>query len=154
MISEAGFEQAFETGMARKLGLLAPREGDAQFIAKTLQHMIDGNADFTVFFSSLADLASQPAPANAWQQAWQARLAQDQADPQTRLATMRAANPIFIPRNHRIEQAIAAANTGDFGPFHRLVKVLAKPFDEQPENASFAAPPEAQEEVHQTFCGT
>ena len=67
---------------------------------------------------------------------------------------MRAANPIFIPRNHRIEQAIAAANTGDFEPFHRLVKVLAKPFDEQPENASFAAPPEAQEEVHQTFCGT
>ena len=127
---------------------------DTQFIAQTLQHMMDGNADFTVFFSSLADIVGGPAPANGWQQTWQARLAQDQADPQTRLATMRAANPIYIPRNHRIEQAIAAANTGDLEPFHRLVKVLAKPFDEQPENAAYANPPATAEEVHQTFCGT
>jgi serine/tyrosine/threonine adenylyltransferase len=148
------FEQAFESGMARKLGLLSSREGDARFIAQTLQHMMDENVDFTVFFSSLADIAGGPAPANAWQQAWQARMAQDRADLQARLATMRAANPVYIPRNHRVEQAIAAANTGDFEPFHRLVKVLARPFENQPENAAYANPPAAVEEVRQTFCGT
>ena len=67
---------------------------------------------------------------------------------------MRAANPMFIPRNHRIEAAIAEAEIGRFDKFHELVDVLAKPYEDQPAFAHFAKPPQPEEEVRQTFCGT
>ena len=70
------------------------------------------------------------------------------------LAAMRAANPILIPRNHRVEQAIQRGYGGDFGPFHRLVDALAAPYAEQAEYADLEAPPRPEEIVHQTFCGT
>ena len=56
---------------------------------------------------------------------------------------MRAANPILIPRNHRVEHAIQRAYGGDFAPFHRLVDALAAPYAEQPEYADLEAPPQA-----------
>ncbi len=67
---------------------------------------------------------------------------------------MRRVNPLFIPRNHRVEQAITAALGGDFGPFETLAAVLARPFDEQPEHADYALPPRPEERVLETFCGT
>jgi uncharacterized protein YdiU (UPF0061 family) len=67
---------------------------------------------------------------------------------------MRAVNPMFIPRNHRIEAAIADAEAGRFDKFHELVDVLAHPYDDQPEFADYAKPPTPAEEVQQTFCGT
>jgi len=63
-------------------------------------------------------------------------------------------NPAFIPRNHRIEAVIVAAVNGDYAPFEALIKVLAKPFEDQPEFADYANPPAAHEVVCQTFCGT
>jgi uncharacterized protein YdiU (UPF0061 family) len=75
-------------------------------------------------------------------------------NPAARRDAMLRTNPKYIPRNHRVEQAIAAANTGDFGPFERLMAVLAAPFDDQPENSAYANPPEAHEVVARTFCGT
>ena len=71
-----------------------------------------------------------------------------------RLADMRAANPILIPRNHRVEQAIHSAYGGDSAPFHRLVDALAAPYAEQAEYADLEMPPRPEEMVHQTFCGT
>jgi len=68
---------------------------------------------------------------------------------------MKRANPAFIPRNHRVEQAIeAAVRLGDFGPFERLVDVLSRPYDDQPEHAELAAAPGPDWGVYQTFCGT
>ena len=67
---------------------------------------------------------------------------------------MRQVNPLFIPRNHRIEAAIAAGTNGDFGPFEELTAVLANPFDDQPALMAYAEPPEPSERVTQTFCGT
>jgi uncharacterized protein YdiU (UPF0061 family) len=68
---------------------------------------------------------------------------------------MLAVNPAFIPRNHRVEAAIQAAVADeDFGPFHELLDVLARPFEEQPAYARYAEPPFAHERVRQTFCGT
>jgi uncharacterized protein YdiU (UPF0061 family) len=68
---------------------------------------------------------------------------------------MRAVNPAYIPRNHRVEAMIdAAVERGDFGPFEELLAVLSKPFDEQPERARYAEPPAPHERVLQTFCGT
>jgi uncharacterized protein YdiU (UPF0061 family) len=69
---------------------------------------------------------------------------------------MRQANPAFIPRNHRVEEAIeAAVRRGDFGPFEVLADVLARPYDDQPERAHLAAPPPGREwRAYRTFCGT
>jgi uncharacterized protein YdiU (UPF0061 family) len=67
---------------------------------------------------------------------------------------MRRINPMFIPRNHRIEAAIADAEAGEFDKFHELVAVLSQPFADQPELAEYAKPPAPEEEVLQTFCGT
>ena len=68
---------------------------------------------------------------------------------------MRLANPAFIPRNHRVAQAIeAAVRREDFGPFETLVRVLARPYEEQPDSAELAEAPRVEERVVATFCGT
>ena len=67
---------------------------------------------------------------------------------------MRQVNPAFIPRNHRIEEMIAAAVDGDMAPFERLNLVLARPFEDQPEHAELQNPPRPEEVVAATFCGT
>ena len=72
-----------------------------------------------------------------------------------RQTSMYRANPAYIPRNHRVAQAIAAAvEQQDFTPFHRLLERLARPFDYHPEQAYYATPPRPEEAVRQTFCGT
>jgi uncharacterized protein YdiU (UPF0061 family) len=67
---------------------------------------------------------------------------------------MRSVNPRFIPRNHRVEEAISAAVNGDFSPFETLVAVLSAPHDDQPGFERYADSPRPEEVVHQTFCGT
>jgi uncharacterized protein YdiU (UPF0061 family) len=68
---------------------------------------------------------------------------------------MRAANPLFIPRNHLVEEAISAAvNEEDFSPFETLLSVLSHPFSDQPAYSRYADPPQPDQVVHQTFCGT
>ena len=67
---------------------------------------------------------------------------------------MRAVNPAFIPRNHRIEAVIQAAVRDDYAPFEELLTVLSKPFADQPEFVAYADPPLPEQRVTQTFCGT
>ena len=67
---------------------------------------------------------------------------------------MRLSNPAFIPRNHRVEEALAAATQGDFAPFETLVTGLSKPYEDQPEFAAYMDPPRPEQVVLRTFCGT
>jgi uncharacterized protein YdiU (UPF0061 family) len=68
---------------------------------------------------------------------------------------MRGVNPAFIPRNHRVEQALGAAiESGDFSPFADLHTILSRPYEDQPDFADYANPPQTDERVFQTFCGT
>ena len=68
---------------------------------------------------------------------------------------MHAANPLYIPRNHRVEAALSAAvEDGDYGPFEELLAVLSRPYEEQPEFAAYAEPPSADQRAYRTFCGT
>ncbi|MGR3759098.1 protein adenylyltransferase SelO [Roseobacteraceae bacterium NS-SX3] len=138
-----------------KIGLRDPGEGDMDLITGLLERMAANQADFTNTFRALAegtarDQFTDPAAFDAWESGWRARLAEE-ADPG---AVMRAANPAFIPRNHRIEEMIAAAVAGDFALFHRLNAVLAKPFEDQPEHEDLRRPPKPEEVVRATFCGT
>jgi uncharacterized protein YdiU (UPF0061 family) len=68
---------------------------------------------------------------------------------------MRRVNPAFIPRNHRVEEALSAAvERGDYAPFETLLKILSRPFDDQPEFVAFAEPAPEGSECYRTFCGT
>ncbi|MCA9132067.1 MAG: hypothetical protein KDA45_02895, partial [Planctomycetales bacterium] len=87
-----------------------------------------------------------------WLAQWRARL---QAGSRGHaIDLMRKTNPVFIPRNHRVEEAIAAGYAGDFAPFHRLTELLQHPFSEQTELAAYEAAPQPREVVQATFCGT
>jgi uncharacterized protein YdiU (UPF0061 family) len=135
-------------------------------IQDLLERMTENRADFTLTFRALCDAvvsADDTAvrvlfkDANAfdeWAGKWRARLAEDGGEAKARRDAMRAVNPRYIPRNHRVEEAIAAAVRGDYAPFETLVTVLSKPFDDQPEFARYADPPRPEEVVSQTFCGT
>jgi len=156
-----GFGDVFHAEWLRrfraKIGLLRTEDGDDALIVGLLQRMSTSRADFTNTFRALAntgDAAHLIGDAGAWESwapDWRARLAREPGD---HAATMHAANPAVIPRNHRVEEMIAAALTGDYAPFHKLMAVLARPFDETPDSADYARPPRPHERVQQTFCGT
>jgi uncharacterized protein YdiU (UPF0061 family) len=161
------FEQAYVSGLRRKIGLFQSKQEDAALIEDLLQRMTENRTDFTLTFRALCDAAASaqgdtavralfnnPAAFDEWAVKWRARLAEDGGDPNGRREAMRAVNPRYTPRNHRVEEAIAAAVRGDYAPFETLVAVLSTPFDDQPEFAHFADPPRPEEVVHQTFCGT
>jgi uncharacterized protein YdiU (UPF0061 family) len=162
------FERAYHAGLRRKLGLFTEREEDPALAGDLLKAMTENEADFTLTFRRLADAAAgegadepvrerfiDPTAFDAWAARWRARLALEPQDGATRRAAMRAVNPAFIPRNHRVEAVIRAAeDRDDFGPFEDLLAVLSNPFEDQPAFAPYAEPPQAHEVVHQTFCGT
>ncbi len=138
-----------------KIGLTTEQDGDLALISDLLTRMAQNQADFTNTFRALGgdaarDQFTDPAAFDSWAEGWRARLAREN-DPD---AVMRAANPAFIPRNHRVEQMIQAAVQGDYAPFHRLNAVLARPYDDQPDAADLRRPPAQNEVVHATFCGT
>jgi len=162
------FEHAYQAGFGRKLGFSAEREGDASLASTLLDGMAVNQVDFTLFFRRLSEaqlegegdaavraLFADPSAYDAWVPQWRARLRDDPQDVAMRGAAMRAVNPAYIPRNHRVEAVIkAAVEQEDFAPFDKLVAVLARPFDDQPNLSHYGQPPAADERVLQTFCGT
>ena len=107
--------------------------------------------DFTRFFRALSagtarTLFTEPEPFDAWAARREALLPAD-------AAAMDRVNPVYIPRNHRVEEALAEAAVGEMGPFHRLVDVVSRPFEERPGLENYAARrPRAAPYV--TYCGT
>ncbi len=164
----AAFQNQWLAGMTAKIGLTGQEDADLALVQSLLSAMHAGEADFTLSFRRLCDAAentdadaaflalfADPDSARTWLADWRARLSRDPQTPAARAAAMRRVNPAFIPRNHRIEQAIAAAiGDGDFSLFEALVEVLANPYEDQPKFAALATPPQPQERVLRTFCGT
>jgi uncharacterized protein YdiU (UPF0061 family) len=164
------FDAAYTGMMRAKLGLLRQDEkdeNDRALVADLLQRLASSSVDYTVFFRELcvaaedpsadahvASLFKEPLTFHTWAESWRRRLLNDESTPAARASAMRRVNPAFIPRNHRVEQAIVAAMGGDFEPFETMVRVLARPYDDQPECAYLANPPLPEERVRATFCGT
>jgi serine/tyrosine/threonine adenylyltransferase len=100
-------------------------------------------------------LFPEPATFDEWLRRWRARLEQEPMNATARHDAMRSVNPAYIPRNHRVEAVIRAAeDRDDFGPLDKLMTVLARPFEDQPEFAGYQKPPQEHERVLETFCGT
>ncbi len=150
------YEAAWSGLFRAKLGLATAQEGDAALAEGLLALMAAQGADFTRTFRGLATGTAaaefaDPAPFRAWEARWHARLAAEQRDLAAAQAAMRAVNPAVIPRNHRVEEAIAAALAGDRAPFDRLHAALARPFEPA---GDLEAAPRPDQVVGVTFCGT
>ncbi len=139
--------------MRRRLGWLSADEGDEALIQRLLQLMQSSAVDYSNFFRELGDSAPEQALArlrddftdlagfDAWAADYRARSAVDGDDQQQRRTRMHAANPKYILRNYLAQQAIEAAEQGDYGPVRELHKVLSRPFDEQPGQERYAQRP-------------
>ncbi|MEM9551843.1 MAG: YdiU family protein [Pseudomonadota bacterium] len=139
----------------RKIGLSSTEDDDEALISDLLQRMADNQADFTNTFRALGtekarDQFSDPTAFDSWAEGWIARRARDPGD----AALLKTANPCVIPRNHRIEEMISAAVAGDYGPFHRLMAALSRPYEETDGAEDLTRPPTTDEVVQATFCGT
>lgn len=153
------FSSQYIERFGAKLGLGS--KSPPSIIQGCLDLLAAQKVDFTLFFRNLtlvasgessehlASLFSDKAAFEEWFSIWRKEL-----DPNKGLALMRAANPILIPRNHRVEEAIQSAYRDDFEPFNRLVSALAEPYVEGDEFAEYETPPRPEEVVHETFCGT
>jgi uncharacterized protein YdiU (UPF0061 family) len=162
------FTAAYQAGLRQKLGLFTARDGDEALAQDLLDAMAKNKADFTLTFRRLSDAAldpgddaevrrlfADPAAFDDWALRWRQRTGDEPQDPAARKAAMRAVNPAFIPRNHRVEAVIdAAVNRDDFTLFEELLTVLSKPFEDQPALSGYADPPQPHQRVLQTFCGT
>jgi uncharacterized protein YdiU (UPF0061 family) len=166
------FEERFGAhwlhGMRRKLGLGTEEEGDRDLVAALLDAMEAGGADFTLTFRRLTDAAATPSELDSvrelfseteafdgWAASWRERLVRDSLTAEDRVALMRAANPAFIPRNHQVEAALAAAvEKDDFTAFERLLAVLSRPYDDQADAVAFTLPAPPSDRRYRTFCGT
>ncbi|PLT47991.1 Selenoprotein O and cysteine-containing protein [Paenibacillus pasadenensis] len=158
----AAFEGAYHgrwlEGMRGKLGLLGEEEGDEELVSGLLRLMQEQGADYTNAFRALT--LGQTAEAGLcgeayedWLRSWSGRRARH-GEAAASESLMRRSNPSVIPRNHRVEEALAAAETGDFGVMERLLAALADPYAYSAEQEEYAAPAPEGGLPYRTFCGT
>ncbi|OYY55217.1 MAG: hypothetical protein B7Y53_04425, partial [Halothiobacillus sp. 28-55-5] len=158
----------WQAAFRAKLGLVTAQANDAELIGWLLAVMQAEQADFTLSFRELAmALRGDAAPVrarmhhaadfDAWLARWQARLVEECGSPVAQhkiAAAMDAVNPLYVPRNHRVEAAVNAAETGDFAPFNALLAAVTQPFAARAEWADFADPAPKGVAAFTTFCGT
>jgi uncharacterized protein YdiU (UPF0061 family) len=140
------FNRYWNAGMSAKLGLGAAGELIDELLTLLREHALDYTSTFRTLSSWLRGEALLPPGLQAWAERWR----EQAPDP----ARMDRVNPIYIPRNHLVEEALAAATADDLEPFQRLVGVLRHPFAERPGLERYAAPADESFGPYQTFCGT
>ena len=165
------FEQHWYKGARTKLGLAEPDKSDS--VSESERELADGwielltksDVDHTLAWRHLANAAEgdasklqshfkQQDEVDAWLERW--RALQNGVASSKVASSIRAANPLYIPRNHLVEEALAAASdSGDLTPFENLLEAVQHPFDEMPQYARYATPAPADfTSNYQTFCGT
>ena len=145
------YNAAFAAGMRAKLGLPGGADLDTTLVDDLLALLRAGRVDFTSFFRTLSGVARGDAePDLAGIDAWLARWRALGPDPDA----MDRVNPVYIPRNHLVEEALTAATDGDLAALERLVEAVTAPFDERPGLERHAEPAPPDFGAYQTFCGT
>jgi len=153
-------------GMRVKLGLTSSENGDFDLASGFLTALEGQNADYTLALRRLSDAArgdddalrvllDDPSAYNAWADHWRARLSRESVSAEARAQAMNRVNPIYIPRNHKVEEALTAAVEGQtLEPFETLLEVLESPFDEKEGLEAYASPAPESFGRYRTFCGT
>jgi uncharacterized protein YdiU (UPF0061 family) len=148
------FGRAYLGVLRRKFGLSTEQESDGELAKGFLKLLMDTGTDYTLAFRRLSH-GEMPVEDRDWAALYRSRLAQEgeqgQQDEEARRAAMLATNPAYIPRNHRVEAALSAAVKDDYEPFEELLEVLAWPFEERPQFASYAEPPGEGQGEYRTY---
>jgi len=155
------FQNHWLAGMRKKLGLFTEEAEDIQLVETLLTWMQKHQVDYTNSFRALAaeclpkDPVFHDVAFIEWHAHWQARLSRQSKSKQSSFRSMQMSNPAILPRNHRVEEALAAASEYDnYTLAQRLLAAVTNPYIDVPENADYRIPPAPSERVYQTFCGT
>jgi uncharacterized protein YdiU (UPF0061 family) len=151
--------------MRAKLGLERIEDDDLDLVTDLLRVMHSQSIDFTQLFRRLADAArGEPGPAralftdrpafDAWLERWLVRLSREDGDLPSRVDAMDRVNPVYIPRNHKVQEALDAATDGDLEPFRQILAVVERPFERRPGLEEYEGPAPDSFGPYRTFCGT
>ena len=158
------FDKSYETKwinmMRDKLGLFGQDSKDQVLILDLLTWMHKNKADYTNTFCFLMDENFQHSKIYndenflTWKERWKERLKLNNNTPEKYLSLMKSANPLVIPRNHKVEEVLESANNNDLSPLKKLIKVLEKPYEKTKENIDYQSPAPVSDKKYKTFCGT
>jgi uncharacterized protein YdiU (UPF0061 family) len=155
------FRRYWLAGMRKKLGLLNQEADDGALVQDLLKCMHRYGADFTNTFRDLSSGSLSEASVFQnldfvqWFKRWQARLKRQPDAWEASRQLMITHNPAIIPRNYRVEEALAAAvEQADYSVMEKLLDVLSEPFQNPPQTAGYHLPPPPSEQPYRTFCGT
>ena len=159
------YEEHWLGGMRDKLGLTTVDAGDAELAVDLLGILEAQRVDMTSAFRALSavvrgdngpvhDLLADRAPFDAWAARWRRRLEADGRPADVVAAAMDRTNPIYVPRNQLVEDALAAAVSGDLAPYERLVEAVTDPFEVRSGLERYARPSPPDVGPFRTFCGT
>ncbi len=156
---EKKYEEKWMDMMRNKLGLFGLDEKDKFLILDLLTWMHEKKADYTNTFCHLMDLDPKKDKLFDdndlvnWKKRWKERLSQNNDSPNKYLELMKNNNPLVIPRNHKVEEALEAAEKNDLKPLNRLIEILKYPYTQKNDILDYQTP-SASDEKYQTFCGT
>ena len=156
---EKKYEEKWLNMMRDKLGLFGMDEKDKFLILDLLTWMHQKKIDYTNIFCHLMnenikeDKDYEDEDFKNWKKKWNERLKTNNNTPEKSLKLMRSANPIVIPRNHKVEEVLEAAEKNNFKPITRLVEILKDPYSQQKNIINYQIPSNS-EKKYQTFCGT
>jgi uncharacterized protein YdiU (UPF0061 family) len=157
------YEWHYLAGARAKLGLTVEEAGDRRLFDDLLGLLAATGGDFTTTFAGLAAIAEAgttpvsdgaDAAFREWCGRWLARLTREPGGRTGAVAVLRRSNPVVIPRNHRVEEALAAAAAGDFTVLERLLAVLRDPYVATAANEPYRNGPPSGCGPYRTFCGT
>jgi uncharacterized protein YdiU (UPF0061 family) len=152
--------------MRSKIGLSKEEHNDIELVAQFLEIMAEEKADFTLSFrmlskaligdkSRIKKLFSNSRRLDGWIMLWQERVSQENIAVETIANSMDKINPLYIPRNHKVEEALdEAVFKNNMRSFNIMLSVMQNPYDEIESNKSFAEAPISQDKSYKTFCGT
>ena len=152
------YEEKWLNMMRDKLGLFGDDKNDQTLINKLLDWMKNNNADYTNTFCHLMgveldDEIYKNDDFKDWYNEWQKRLKLNNSSDK-HLELMKKNNPLVIPRNHKVEEALKDADKGNLETMNKFLKVLIKPYSVQENIIEFQKPASISDEKYQTFCGT
>ena len=157
---DKSYESKWINMMRDKLGLFGQHQKDQVLIIDLLTWMHKNKADYTNTFCFLMDENFQDNKVyndedfRTWKQRWKERLKINNNTPEKYLSLMKTVNPLVIPRNHNVEEALKSANNNDLTPLKKLLKILEKPYEKAKENIDYQSPAPASSKKYKTFCGT